>query len=106
RWWQGAARPRSSAPRPIWRAGSRPVRIGREHCPGRGRVTSVTAQPVDVLIKRLDTGLPLPTRAHPGDAGVDLCAAVDVTLAPGERAGVPTGVSIGLPDGDAAFVHP
>jgi dUTP pyrophosphatase len=66
----------------------------------------VTAQPVEVLIHRLDAGLPLPARAHPGDAGVDLFAAVDVTLAPGERAVVPTGVAIALPAGFAAFVHP
>jgi dUTP pyrophosphatase len=66
----------------------------------------VTVQPVEILIKRLDAGLPLPAPAHPGDAGVDLFAAVDVTLAPGERAVVPTGVAIALPEGYAAFVHP
>ncbi|MGP8001476.1 MAG: dUTP diphosphatase [Streptosporangiaceae bacterium] len=62
--------------------------------------------PVDVLIKRLDPGLPVPARSHPGDAGVDLMAATDVDLAPGARAVVPTGVAIALPDGYAAFVHP
>ncbi|MGH8833395.1 MAG: dUTP diphosphatase, partial [Actinomycetes bacterium] len=41
---------------------------------------------VDVLIQRLDPGLPLPDYAHPGDAGADLRAATDVELAPGERA--------------------
>src|ERR1700722_17211543 len=61
---------------------------------------------VDVLIKRLDPELPLPARAHPGDAGADLVTAVDVELAPGQRAVVPTGVAIALPDGCAAFVHP
>ncbi|HEY5990744.1 MAG TPA: dUTP diphosphatase, partial [Streptosporangiaceae bacterium] len=61
---------------------------------------------VPVLIKRLDGNLPPPARAHPGDAGVDLVAAADVTLAPGERAVVPTGIAIALPDGYAAFVHP
>jgi dUTP pyrophosphatase len=61
---------------------------------------------VPVLIRRLDPGLPLPVRAHPGDAGADLVSAVDVELAPGERAVVPTGVAIALPDGYAAFVHP
>jgi dUTP pyrophosphatase len=61
---------------------------------------------VPVLIKRFDQGLPLPARAHPGDAGVDLFAAAAVTLAPGERAVVPTGVAIALPDGYAGFVHP
>lgn len=61
---------------------------------------------VDVLIQRLDPGLPAPAYAHPGDAGADLVAAGDVELAPGERATVPTGVAIALPDGYAAFVHP
>jgi dUTP pyrophosphatase len=62
--------------------------------------------PVDVLIHRLDPDLPLPAYAHPGDAGVDLLARTDVTLEPGERALVPTGIAIALPDGYAAFVHP
>ena len=60
----------------------------------------------DVLIVRLDPGLPLPGYAHPGDAGADLVAAVDVELAPGQRAVVPTGMAIALPAGYAAFVHP
>jgi dUTP pyrophosphatase len=63
-------------------------------------------QNVPVLIKRLDPGLPLPAAAHPGDAGLDLFAAAGVTLAPGERAIVPTGIAIALPDGYAAFIHP
>ena len=62
--------------------------------------------PVDVLLVRLDPDLPMPSRAHPGDAGVDLYAAADCDLAPGARALVPTGISIALPDGFAAFVHP
>jgi len=60
----------------------------------------------DVLIKRLDPGVPLPSYAHPGDAGADLTTAEDVELAPGERALVRTGLAIALPDGYAAFVHP
>jgi dUTP pyrophosphatase len=64
------------------------------------------ATPVEVLVRRLDPDLPLPSYAHPGDAGADLLAAVDVTLAPGERAVVPTGIAIALPHGYAAFVHP
>ncbi|HVE99346.1 MAG TPA: dUTP diphosphatase [Mycobacteriales bacterium] len=64
------------------------------------------ARTVEVLLRRLDEGLPPPTYAHSGDAGADLCAAVDVELAPGERALVPTGVSIALPEGYAAFVQP
>jgi len=61
---------------------------------------------VRVLISRLDPDLPMPSYAHPGDAGVDLHARADVLLAPGQRALVPTGVAIALPDGYAAFVHP
>ena len=61
---------------------------------------------VDVLVRRLDPELPLPAYAHPGDAGADLVAAVDVELPPGERVVVPTGVAIALPDGYAAFIHP
>jgi dUTP pyrophosphatase len=67
---------------------------------------AVAGGPVEVLVRRLDPDLPLPAYAHPGDAGADLCTAVDVTLAPGERALVPTGVSIALPEGYVALVHP
>lgn len=61
---------------------------------------------VDVLITRVDPGVPLPAYGHPGDAGADLVTTVDVTLAPGERALLPTGIALALPDGYAAFVHP
>ncbi len=61
---------------------------------------------VQVLIKRLDDGVPLPTYAKGGDAGADLVTRIDVSLAPGERKLIPTGVAIALPDGYAAFVHP
>jgi dUTP pyrophosphatase len=61
---------------------------------------------VRVLLRQLDPDLPVPAYAQPGDAGADLVAAVDVELAPGERAVVPTGIAIALPDGYAAFVHP
>ncbi len=61
---------------------------------------------VEVLVRRLDEGLALPSYAHPGDAGADLLTAVDVELGPGERSTVPTGIAIALPDGYAAFVHP
>jgi len=57
-------------------------------------------------VRRLDPNLPLPSYAHPGDAGADLLSRVDVTLAPGERTLVPTGVAIALPEGYAAFTHP
>lgn len=55
---------------------------------------------------RLDRDLPLPSRAHDGDAGVDLYSAQDVELAPGERALVPTGVAVAIPFGMVGLVHP
>ena len=61
---------------------------------------------LEVLITRLDPDVPLPAYAHAGDAGADLVTTVDVTLAPGERALVPTGIAVALPAGYAAFVHP
>jgi dUTP pyrophosphatase len=61
---------------------------------------------VEILITRLDGDVPLPSYAHPGDAGADLTTTVDVTLRPGERAMVPTGIGIALPEGYVALVHP
>jgi dUTP pyrophosphatase len=62
--------------------------------------------PVDVLIHRLDSSVPVPSYAHPGDAGCDLVTTEAAELAPGERAVLPTGIAVALPDGYAAFVHP
>ena len=61
---------------------------------------------LQVLITRLDLTLPLPQYAKGGDAGADIYSRIEVTLAPGERALVPTGISIALPDGYVALVHP
>ena len=61
---------------------------------------------VQVLIARLDPELPLPRYAKGGDAGADIVSRIDITLAPGERALVPTGIAIALPDGYVALVHP
>jgi dUTP pyrophosphatase len=61
---------------------------------------------VDVLIVRLDSDLPLPSYAHPGDAGLDLVTTIDAIVPPGERVLLPTGIAIALPAGYAAFVHP
>jgi dUTP pyrophosphatase len=61
---------------------------------------------VDVLVTRLDPGVPLPTYAHPGDAGADLVTTVDVRLEPGRRALVPTGIALALPEGYVGLVHP
>lgn len=60
----------------------------------------------DLLIHQLDAELPLPSFAKAGDAGADLYARIDMTLAPGERALMPTGIAIALPQGFAAFIHP
>jgi len=57
---------------------------------------------VEVLL----AGSSVPAYAHPGDAGADLTAAEAVTLAPGQRAMVGTGVSVALPDGHVGFVVP
>jgi dUTP pyrophosphatase len=61
---------------------------------------------VDILITRLDADVPLPSYAHPGDAGADLVSTVEVGLQPGERRLVPTGIAIALPEGYVALVHP
>ncbi len=61
---------------------------------------------MQVRIKRLDPGLPLPSYAHDGDAGMDLYSREDLTLAPGERALVGTGLALAIPNGYAGFVQP
>jgi dUTP pyrophosphatase len=61
---------------------------------------------VEVLLTRLDPGVPVPSYARPGDAGADLVTTSDVVIPPGERTVVGTGVAIALPEGYAAFVHP
>jgi len=61
---------------------------------------------ITVPIKRLDPGLPLPVYAHQGDAGVDLYATQDRTIAPFERALIGTGIAVAIPEGHAGFVQP
>ncbi len=63
-------------------------------------------EPIEILLHRLDPGAQVPSYAHPGDAGADLTTTVDVRLEPGERALVPTGIGIALPEGYVALVHP
>lgn len=58
-----------------------------------------------VLITRLDEDLALPAYARTGDAGMDLLAAEDVKLSPGERAAVRTGIALAIPEGYAGFVQ-
>jgi dUTP pyrophosphatase len=57
-------------------------------------------------VLRLDPDVALPSYAHPGDAGLDLVAAAGVTLAPGARAAVSTGLALAVPDGWVGLVHP
>jgi dUTP pyrophosphatase len=59
-----------------------------------------------LAVVRLDPDLPMPSRAHEGDAGVDLFSAEDVDLAPGQRALVPTGIAVAIPFGMVGLVHP
>ncbi|MGC0363750.1 dUTP pyrophosphatase [Rhodococcus sp. 27YEA15] len=61
---------------------------------------------LSVALKRLDPDLPIPRRAHPGDAGVDLYATDDVVLEPGRRALVGTGIAVALPVGTVGLIHP
>ena len=61
---------------------------------------------IKVLIQRLDKDLPLPQYAKPGDAGLDVYARIDCTLAPGARALIPTGIAIALPEGYVCLAHP
>jgi dUTP pyrophosphatase len=61
---------------------------------------------MDLPFLRLDPEAVLPERAHPGDAGLDLRSTVDVEVGPGERAMVPTGLAVAIPDGYAGLVLP
>ncbi len=73
--------------------------------PGTSAFDPTSLKPT-VLVQRLDEHLPLPARENPGDAGWDLRSRVDIELAPGERAMIPTGLAIALPPGYVALVHP
>lgn len=59
-----------------------------------------------IPLKRIDPDLPMPKRAHRGDAGVDLHSAENLTIAPGERALVRTGIALALPLGTVGLIHP
>jgi len=61
---------------------------------------------VELPFARLDPDARLPEAAHPGDAGFDLRSTVDVDVGPGERARVPTGVAVAIPEGFAGLVLP
>lgn len=76
-----------------------------DQSPGHGP-PSGSGRPLSIALQALDPDLPLPVYAKPGDAGADLRSRTDVVLGPGERALVPTGVAVALPEGYAGFVHP
>lgn len=61
---------------------------------------------IKMPIKILDSGIPAPCYAKPGDAGLDLRSAVDAVVGPGQRALIPTGVAVAIPEGYAGFVQP
>jgi dUTP pyrophosphatase len=61
---------------------------------------------IEVAITRVRAGARLPERAYTGDAGLDLATCDAVRLAPGERALVPTGLAVAIPEGYAGFVQP
>lgn len=61
---------------------------------------------MELPFKRLDPAAELPAQAHEGDAGLDLCSTIDMEVLPGERAMVPTGISVAIPDGHAGLVLP
>jgi|TARA_B110000285_G_scaffold230831_1_gene298163 dUTP pyrophosphatase len=60
----------------------------------------------ELLIHRLDPGLPLPQTEYPGDAGLDLRARADVQIEPGQRVRIPTGIAIAMPPGFVGLIHP
>ncbi len=61
---------------------------------------------IELAITRVREGAELPARAYGGDAGLDLSACEPVELGPGERALVPTGLAVAIPEGYAGFVQP
>ncbi|HDP70047.1 MAG TPA: dUTP diphosphatase [Actinobacteria bacterium] len=61
---------------------------------------------MEIELKMLDESLPVPKPAHDGDAGCDLYSRIDIVLKPGERALIPTGIALSIPEGYAGFVQP
>jgi len=61
---------------------------------------------MELPFRRLDPGASLPTARHPGDAGLDLAANIDVEVLPGERVMIPTGIAVAIPAGHAGLVLP
>ncbi|WP_462417406.1 dUTP diphosphatase [Kytococcus sp. Marseille-QA3725] len=69
-------------------------------------MTTTPASSAPLRVARLTPAATLPTRAHADDAGVDLYAAEELVLGPGERALVGTGIAVALPTGTVGLVHP
>jgi dUTP pyrophosphatase len=61
---------------------------------------------IELLVKLLDEGVSVPEYKHPGDAGLDLPSRIDIVIEPGERAMVPTGLAVAIPNGYAGLVLP
>ena len=61
---------------------------------------------MELPFRRLDPDVPLPSYAHDGDAGLDLAAWEDAEVKPGERALIPTGLAVAIPEGHAGLVLP
>jgi dUTP pyrophosphatase len=61
---------------------------------------------MELNVRRLRPEAELPAAQHPGDAGLDLRAAADAVVGPGERAMIPTGIAVAIPDGYAGLVLP
>ncbi len=83
-----------------------PATVDTLHVEATAPAVTSSAPTLRVQLKMLDPDLEAPSYAHPGDAGADLRARVDVVLQPGERKLVPTGVAIALPEGFVALIHP
>lgn len=80
---------------------------GQETAPPAAREDRLlTSEDVRLDVRRLHPDAVLPAYAHPGDAGLDLVGIEEVVLAPGERAAVPTGLAVAIPDGWVGLVHP
>ena len=80
--------------------------MSQHRAPATSHVVADAHRTVRVEVVRLDRSLPLPAYARPDDAGLDLRASEAVTIAPGGRALVPTGIAVAIPPGFAGFVLP
>lgn len=67
---------------------------------------AATGGALQVRVRLLHEQARLPAYAKAGDAGADLCALTEATLAPGQRALLPTGIAVAIPDGWVGLVHP